>query len=953
MATLILRSSCAPIKGQFGSYKNGKYSPTNPQIDNDNDSNANGRKHNHDILMESPSTPTAAVPGSVDTTNPRDGDQRESSAHSFDDHDSTKQDKTRKHHSDFHDKLSSLPLQCDMAIIPRISHSALPSTSRHETPPSNSDKKKERATLRVENQQFLPCGMDNHITLKNLPATAELSSGGGSASYFLSLTRCKVQWGDDSIVLLPIDAMPSTFQVSFSYDNNDSSSVWNEYDAEGFSDDVPRFGEVRVSFDFSTAAQWYAENQTKNDSEPDSSSCESKHENCFSQEWNGGNENNATSWDAKTTNRIERNPEINFLMVSLEEESQFLKKTLVCLGGVSFFFILAVGWTVWQIARKRRFRWNRVKKVFDASQHTNAIPYEVGTMKSGVYTASKENNGQFHIYPQHNIDARDKAVYQNQVMHEITPLQPRSRSSGAPTSRSIHQSPPSTAQSDENEKESSASPRHWYEDYLSPRTNFNKKGRVHRSSIDTGAREDVTCSLFSPVSKTSCKMAPFGANGYTKRSDERVVAITPVTSVFNKKLDFAKVTPVGKSQLESVPVKSIFSPHPCKVNLLQLSNHIESSGSNILKPVKKPTLGPENFVVVPDGMQSSASVFPSPLSVSKINSKEVPVKKFDFTSKSKQNNVLQATEVIESYGHVTPSSSPARSSNGSISSCQTQNSFNDELILKVQNRFSRSNNSDNVSSDGKNLSILPLESTECVPKNVVRNDSFGVQPDTESNIQADDSKQPESPRGSLDSALDDTVRLMSDDNTIEEDSDDESEVSSSDSGACEDAESESHDSRKDTTLNPVQSETRSMDSLNAAAPAPASHAKLSDQDMKRNLIMELQEKTRNRLSRLGEHTAAYTGMTGTPLAVEKKPIVPRNFIKRHISPVGFAEELAERASGKKTPLVNRSDDFASKLAKRASRKSLTPVNQDSSPMPASAGTSASGSSDESFLADYW
>ena len=73
-------------------------------------------------------------------------------------------------------------------------------------------------TLRIPNQQFLPCGMNNIITIDRQELVhASTTVGDDGANYLLSLTNCVVNIDtvDNSSITLPVTAMPSTFQFSF------------------------------------------------------------------------------------------------------------------------------------------------------------------------------------------------------------------------------------------------------------------------------------------------------------------------------------------------------------------------------------------------------------------------------------------------------------------------------------------------------------------------------------------------------------------------------------------------------------------------------------------------------------------------------------------------------------------------------------------------------------------
>ena len=196
----------------------------------------------------------------------------------------------------------SLPIGCDVTLVPRVT------VIQNNNDDGNSFAKNDNTivqlrTLRIPNQQFLPCGMNNIITidrqeLVHASTTAAVDNNVGNhdgANYLLSLTNCVVNIDkvDNSSVVLPVTAVPSTFQFSFHGGNELDEYNNNVYNIGG--GEVHRVGEIHSSFDFSTAVEYYNDNVRRSSKreEEERDTCNSMHNsNNFttsSSAWNNNN----------------------------------------------------------------------------------------------------------------------------------------------------------------------------------------------------------------------------------------------------------------------------------------------------------------------------------------------------------------------------------------------------------------------------------------------------------------------------------------------------------------------------------------------------------------------------------------------------------------------------------------------------------------------------------------
>eukprot|EP00579_Thalassiosira_antarctica_P010683 CAMPEP_0201910888 /NCGR_PEP_ID=MMETSP0903-20130614/2077_1 /ASSEMBLY_ACC=CAM_ASM_000552 /TAXON_ID=420261 /ORGANISM="Thalassiosira antarctica, Strain CCMP982" /LENGTH=1124 /DNA_ID=CAMNT_0048445565 /DNA_START=41 /DNA_END=3412 /DNA_ORIENTATION=- len=497
------------------------------------------------------------------------------------------------------DFIASLPLQCDVTLVPRIpihgdslfgEHDFTnPASDPNEQISSSTDHQKQLRTLRISKQSFHPCGMNNIITINRLPATT-----GGGANYLLSLTHCEVDMGSGSAsVVLPVSALPSTFQFSFHGVDNDSSS-WGDDTAYYVGGGVHRMGEIHVLFDYSTAMEMHHENVRKKSYKEEAAckSTNSRHDNgntqVFPTEPSVGSNATAssTSWNnMKPPHNIEHS-EVASIMLSLEEESRFIKKTLAALGCMSSVFIVALTWTLWKMSKGKRARRRRLV-VNDAWRY--AVPREIGGINTITRTtAASEDKKEGSI--------QGMVQSQDQVIPDISPLRPSSAmmaedenidneihscnvtENGKANHETLHLITPLTppfqpdTQDGADEQDSNKSPRHWYEDFLSPPANLNKNEPRSNNDLAFAVNEDVSRSLTSPLKSSSNEASVQG---------NEVVEIQQAESNA-KKMSIGEdmlsnKSPIPRELNFDTPIRSTFSPPPNSVSIIRLSNLFECS----------------------------------------------------------------------------------------------------------------------------------------------------------------------------------------------------------------------------------------------------------------------------------------------------------------------------------------------------------------------------------------
>jgi len=457
----------------------------------------------------------------------------------------------------------NLPLQCDVTLVPRIT---IPNSNNDNNTPSSSTSHKLH-TLKVPNQVLNPCGINNIISidnqeLSNTNEEGEDNDNDGSANYLLSLTHCVVNIDNDNssnITSLPITSNPSTFQFTFYKEKNDKESLWGENNNDDTvfytNGQVHRVGEIHTSFDYTTAIEYYQENVRKNKQQQNDEVCNKLQ-----------NNNSTTIHNTKRSN-----PEVTSIMSSLEKESRFVKQTLTVLGCLGVVFTVALVWTLSKMSsttkkkvRRRRvivndsWRYSVPREVVDTGKDDSvktdeghATPLVVDNV-SPLSTVMNANEQPTDVAAVTTLNEESKANHG--TLHLVSPFTPL-QSAGA-TAGDVKEQQDNGTLADLNK-----SPRHWYEDFLSPQ-NDDVKEKNAPTKFSFTAKNEVSRSLFSPLKASAA------ANDMTSKKEEEVAAVVEeLPNDTNKKLNHL---PHKELDFDTPIERSDFSPPPSSVNMLSL-----------------------------------------------------------------------------------------------------------------------------------------------------------------------------------------------------------------------------------------------------------------------------------------------------------------------------------------------------------------------------------------------
>ncbi|KAL7496775.1 hypothetical protein ACHAWT_004950 [Skeletonema menzelii] len=505
----------------------------------------------------------------------------------------------RRHHGNrsvekFIDKLQALPLQCDITIIPRAAPSSdlsVNTTSLNSNNDINNDIGGHdydddviQKPIRITKQNFHPCGLDNIVRLDGTAVPAE---------FILSLANCSVRIDikneDDrerksKLLLLPVQAVPSSFSFPSSNNVEDDLGQFVRGDTpHAYSGgEKHNVEEVAVSFDFSIAMDVY-----QRQLEESAAAAAELNPNRYSNP-----HGNSQSWNAHGTTTMNnmKTMKIDSIMSTLEEESQFIKKTLFVLGSFGCALLICMVWTIWTMERGRRVRRSsggssrvQVKKVFvdNVPCEINATSTATKSRGGGVTSLrshpSLRSNGRAH-FPE-EISPIRSSVSLDEV-EEVEKVDEKVAASG--NKEIVHetlrlitpQDVTCSSNSSKNDKgRQSSSPRHWYEDFLSPK-GCSKKAPRNRSAdaVISSEHEEVVRSLFcSSSSSDSNKVVSPSMDNAESFDISR--GTTSNTSVLNAPKKKVLVTPIEGTS---------FSPPPSDVSLLKLSSDIESSKSPLM-----------------------------------------------------------------------------------------------------------------------------------------------------------------------------------------------------------------------------------------------------------------------------------------------------------------------------------------------------------------------------------
>ena len=481
------------------------------------------------------------------------------------------------------DAIINLPLQCDVTIVPRIT---IPNNNNDNVPTSSSSTSHKLHTLNVPNQVLNPCGINNIISIDNqeLFNTNEgEDNDNGSANYLLSLTHCVVNIDMDNssnITSLPVTANPSSFQFTFYKEKNDKELLWggnNNIDTVfNTNGKVHRVGEIHTSFDYTTAIEYYQENVRNKNQQNDEVCNKLLH-----------NNNSTTIHNTKRSN-----PEVTSIMISLENESRFIKQTLTVLGCLGVVFTVALVWTLSKMSstkskkvRRRRvivndsWRYSVPREVVDTTGKDDSVKTDEGhatplvdnvsplstvmnaneqpTDVATVTSNEESMTSMTFLSKCENIRNR-KGVFSrrrnanHETLHLVSPFTPLQSGVVAKDVKKDN-----GARADTNK-----SPRHWYEDFLSPPTNNldNKPNDNAPTKFSFTAKNEVSRSLFSPLKASAAVDVP-------KKGEEVAAVAEELPNDTNKKLYHL---PRKELDFDTPIERSDFSPPPSSVNMLSL-----------------------------------------------------------------------------------------------------------------------------------------------------------------------------------------------------------------------------------------------------------------------------------------------------------------------------------------------------------------------------------------------
>ncbi|KAL7464283.1 hypothetical protein ACHAXS_004619 [Conticribra weissflogii] len=494
---------------------------------------------------------------------------------------------------EFREKLSSLPLQCDVTVI-------YPAHSWSMTGVEASDGfgTGARIELKMENQPLRPCGRDNVVSLTGLSsaygsdAERRTIDGRSSNHYFIGFTNCHAIWSsendggyDDDTELLPVDITPYMFEVGFSGAAEDSSWILDGDEDEDEYDDYDEYytgdegdatigkdsnfhtavREAHVSFDFSRAMDWYVANAAKTSVVGSHNTAQEKAESCVTDldDYNierKDHEFNELKWAAKysSINDTERKA----LFASIQKESRTIDMTLKLLFGMMIIFVPVLAWVVWRGLSVSSANFRKKGANAGMTGHRNSCDGSSPSIDSffsrfGV-VVSRNNRKEIVSKPeehQYELPQCLGSVGQgivNEVKKEIIPKPPTKHSPKlSPSKRSSDDSPPRKASIavHGNENAPPASPRHWYDEYLSPRTSVFNKNEVNGESISIPARNGVNGVGASKVFTSNSngkENLPFG--GKVIRATHKVNENAAKTKLsFAPKPKFSKMTHATKN----------------------------------------------------------------------------------------------------------------------------------------------------------------------------------------------------------------------------------------------------------------------------------------------------------------------------------------------------------------------------------------------------------------------
>jgi len=567
--------------------------------------------------------------------------------------------------------LQALPLQCDITIIPRahpndddgaeylpINATSLNSDGDFDAQ-SNADDNQRMGIkpIRITKQRFHPCGIDNIVRLAGTTTmTSSSSRNDDNHDFILSLTNCGVHIDEDTMIQLPVQAVPSAFSFP------KSSDTLYAYSSGGVKHGVE---EVAVSFDFSIALDMYQQRLVATRAAAAAAAFDYNNQswNEYGNAWEGKATSSSEDFTTTTTTTAIKTMEIKYIMSTLEEESQFIKKTLVVLGSFGFGLLICMMWTIWKLERGRRARRSSsssriVKKVFVD------VPFEI--IRATTNTATKSPEVGEDLFSE-EISPIRSSVSLNEVgeVGKNDKLTAAELSDKKGVHETLHLITPQVESNASNSKEGkSSSPRHWYEDFLSPRGCSKKKPPRNWSDTLFSEKEEVARSLFCSSSKNSNKVSP-RIGFYNSRS---------AVSALNAPKKKVFVPPIERSSSLSSPTST------SDVSLLKLSNDTESSK---LSPLMISTETEETHVS-PKTIDDDRDEPPDIIEVTQKEEESCTTSPVSISiATTKESNVTDKSVCIQ-VNTPKPKRSTISSQESQVSTSQkTRKSFAEELAKKA------------------------------------------------------------------------------------------------------------------------------------------------------------------------------------------------------------------------------------------------------------------------------
>ncbi|KAL3781452.1 hypothetical protein HJC23_001487 [Cyclotella cryptica] len=349
-------------------------------------------------------------------------------------------------------QITSLPLQCDITILPANAGYL-----------SSFDFDDMQAAFVATAESLHPCGTDNVIIVQS-----DLEGGDRSSHFSLSLTNCWAISGEGDPMLLPVDAVPSTFRFPLRYDGRDLMRGLNRNGYHSTSSkDGKDFFEGHLSFDFTAAWDVYRKS-IASDREEKSRLDALKEESEYSVQ-DVVLQNEATECFAK-----------NSTLRNLDQQTRVTNLVMIVLQ----FFGVAIIWFGWKIIQEHsRVNQNDRYRVRIA----DSLPREIRTSS---LRSQRQRNVKRIVTPETSPRTpydvgRAEMTERNhdQTRHENCYL----------VSLVRHTDTPLIRQQVKNTTEESL--RSWYDDYLSPRIDVTQDTCWHESSIDTVGRDETARSL--------------------------------------------------------------------------------------------------------------------------------------------------------------------------------------------------------------------------------------------------------------------------------------------------------------------------------------------------------------------------------------------------------------------------------------------------------------------------